>query len=326
VLLAAAPYRGAAQTISSLASIRVAFTTYTAGDASARRPNVLIMDGAGTTVDTVTTRATIPAKPTGSCPYITYPRYSWSPDGRYLLLERWNGCRITLLLMDRHGNLLRTLLPTMPDSLIPPTWAVDGDVIAYGVQQGGDGSSAIGRIEVRRLDLQGRSTPFFHYSASTFWEDNAPDPSVGLLEQEVGPGEIPTSIQWSIGRQVAVCSDRYAGGLALVNTSSGAVRDRPGWYDPALSADGVLAVSTVPDRGSANAAAPRLSIVPIPGASSGRIALADPQSGALVRVLGRGELPAWSPDGRTLYFERRTAGPSLHFHITMPTLGGDFRT
>jgi hypothetical protein len=40
--------------------------------------------------------------------------------------------------------------------------------------------------------------------------------------------------------------------------------------------------------------------------------LPEPTPGALGRAIAPGELPAWSRDGRVLYFVRRTPGPLLH--------------
>jgi Tol biopolymer transport system component len=105
----------------------VAFTAYAHGD------NVYLMDAGGGAWTTVTTRAA------GSGGSIRYPYYSWSPDGKYLLLVRETDGRDAhtpstwdLLLMNRQGDLLRTLVARAPiDSLFPPSWAVDGDQIAY---------------------------------------------------------------------------------------------------------------------------------------------------------------------------------------------------
>lgn len=74
--------------------------------------------GGGTTA--VTTRGS--ADPNS----VSYPWYQWSPSGRYLLLVRQQES-YDLLLINRQGDLVRTLLHNMGQATFYPSWAIDAD-------------------------------------------------------------------------------------------------------------------------------------------------------------------------------------------------------
>src|SRR5205807_572020 len=69
------------------------------------------------------------------------------------------------------------------------------------------------------------------------------------------------------------------------------------WQEPALAPNGTLAVV---DR-SYQAGSLQFVVV-----------LANPRTGTMVRTVGPGELPAWSHDGKTLFYVRRITGKLLH--------------
>src|SRR5690349_19176558 len=91
-----------------------------------RAHNVYLMSGAGGRSAAITTR--------GGVSGIQYPAYSWSPDGKYLLLLRWhsNSSKGDLLLLNQRGKVLRTLAPSIPAPAdFWPGWAIDADQIAF---------------------------------------------------------------------------------------------------------------------------------------------------------------------------------------------------
>ncbi len=114
------------------------------------------------------------------------------------------------------------------------------------------------------------------------------------MSVELGLDNVASGMQWSIARHLAVFSASCRGGLNVTDTRTGHTQglDPSGttWYEPSLSPQGTLAVTAARDLGSAR------SIVltsPVPGARSTSVA--------------PGELPLWSADGHTLYFEQITA-------------------
>lgn len=277
--------------VEALTGVRVAYTDY------GHRGNVLIMDASGRFLTPVTTRA-------GSG--VSYPHYSWSPDGRYLLLVRQHSLGQALLwdllLMDSNGDLIRTLVTGAPWSpLFPPAWAVDGDQIAYVAKKMTAGT--ITHNAVNRLDIQGHFLLLFEYDSKDFYENSGPPPSDSLFEAETGQAMTAPSAQWSVSRSVVVYGTSPGPGLAMLNVHNGRLFVAHQASEAALSSLGVLALR-----------------------NAGNVVLVDTATGGVIRTVAPGELPAWSSDGRTLYFERRTPGTPLLFHAVTGALTSSFPT
>jgi hypothetical protein len=255
------------------------------GVAVTRGFNVYLTTATGGATHAVTTRGT------GYAGY-WYPWYSWSPDGKYLLLLRWHasGPTGTLFLADATGKVLRTLAtPPIPTDFWP-SWALDADQIAFVARQQVDRSYGGFRNIVMRMDVNGRTHPLFTYLSHEGCGGGTPDPAEQRYWQEVGfEGDAPR-MSWSVTQGIAAYTASCAGGMNITDLHTGRTQSHPHWIEPALSLRGTLAV-----------AAPRSASPPRPA-----VVLVNPHTGRILRVAGRGELPGWSPDGNSLYFIDRT--------------------
>ncbi len=252
---------------------------------------------------------------------VYYPWYQWSPDGRYLLLVRATGSSWTILLLNSRGSVLRTLATGPGPADFYPSWALDRDEIVYVAAQ--HIAKAQGGLlnDVARLDLDGRRTLMWRYISHEGCGGGTPDPAMRDYWEEVGfEGRAPT-MQWDPVRHLAIYSASCTGGLNFTNTETRHTRYQPAshrsspigpWSEAALSSTGQLAATY------AGGSVTGLSAANAGGTGTSRLALANPRSGAILRTIGAGELPAWSPDGRTLFFVRRTPGRVL---TTRDTLG-----
>lgn len=265
--------------------VRIAFTQHV---------NVYLMNGDGANRQVVTTRGT-------DYQGIYYPWYQWSPDGNYLLLVRANAALRTndnqdLLLLAADGTLIRTLATGIPLADFYPHWAIDGDRIVYVTAQSDSGG--VFHNTVATVDPDGRRGAGWRYDSHEGCGGGTPDPAQQLLDQEVGFGAVRQSMQWSIARHLAVYSASCASGLNVTDTNTGKTQqlDPRGqtWTEAALSPQGKLALMTVPQAGGTRS-----------------VALTTPVAGAHWAIVAHGELPIWSRDGKTIYFEHRTVVKQL---------------
>jgi Tol biopolymer transport system component len=237
---------------------------------------------------------------------VWYPHYAWSFDGKYLLLVRNSAgashtLRSDLLLLDPTGAVLKTLvqLPNMGD--FAPGWATDADQIAYVAWSKFPKNGTSPYYAVNAIDLQGHKRFLWGYrSTGEGCGGGIPDPAAQKYDGETGFGGLPQSLVWNTGRHLAIYSASCAGGLAMTDLRTGKShflgRPNQPWNEPALSRKGILAATV----GTC-----------VPGKCDTRITLVNTASGAIVGNTGRGELPTWSPDSRTLYFVDQTPGKAL---------------
>lgn len=294
---------------SGTGSLRAAGSQPTPRIAFTRLNNVFLAGMDGNDRITVTTRGTDPqaANP------VSYPSYSWSPDGKYLLLVRWSGQAQTLLLLDARGTVLRTLAGGPPSPDFFPSWALGADQIVYEAWQRPVKNTQPPRAyhAVNRVDLAGRKTFAWGFYADDFCEGEGSPPSEDLYLHEFGTAMIRPSMQWSIHRHLAVYSTDCFGSLLSTDTRTRQTRRlgsrTTSWYDAALSPSGVLAVSSGGGEFGVG----------------GHVLLANPRTGAVLRTLPAGESPVWSPDGRFLYFIHRTPGRTLPLQPTPPAVWSD---
>jgi len=262
-----------------LSKIRIAFT---------QNNNVFIQNLDGSARDVVTTRGTSPEAHDS----LVYPFYQWSPDGRFLLLLRSRAySALDILLLDTHGNVLRTLATGLSNQGLYPTWATDGDEIAY-LGSGG---------MIHEVDVDGRTIQTYPFKSQGYGcGGGGPRPRTLLLYWgETGyDGTVP-ALSWSIRRHLAAISPNCGSPALISDTLTGQVRplftDR--WTEAALSPAGNLASTTICQTSS-----------PPPAYFyffEQCAWIADARTGARIADLGLGELPVWSPDGRFVYFERR---------------------
>lgn len=257
--------------------------------------NVYLMHATGGERQTVTTRGTVYRTVGG----IVYPWYSWSPDGRYLLLVKWRttGSTGILFLLNQQETVLRTLATVPAPADFWPTWAIDADQIAFVAAQRTDQAYGGFRNIVDRMDIGGHRTHLFNYKSHEGCGGGTGDPAEALYWGETGFGGNRLTMTWSMAQGVAAYTASCAGGVNLTDLRTLRTRNFRSWQEPALSTRGALAVagaSFSPDRPSA----PSIMIV-------------NPRSGGLVHGVAAGELPAWSPNGKFLYFVHRTPGPIL---------------
>jgi len=223
---------------------------------------------------------------------IYYPAFSYSPDGKYLLLVRSDHGSGSLLLLNPNGAVLRTLarIPVYTDFV--PAWALDSDRIVYIASEPPQRRPA--RVTVDSVDLVGRKSYLWSYSSAGLCEDYIFDPADLLFDEQTGGVGLRPTVQWSVARHLAVYTGSCGGeSVSVANTRSHLSRLlNLGWAEAALSPSGRLAVTQV---------------------SRGRpqVLLTYPYPGAPVRNVAPGELPLWSRDGKFLYFVNRTPGMIL---------------
>lgn len=289
-----------------IGSLRAAGSQPTARVAFTRLNNVFLAGLNGTARVAVTTRGTDAqaANP------VSYPFYSWSPDGKYLLLVRWSGQKQTqtLLLLDARGTVLRTLASGPPSLHFFPSWALDADQIVYDAWERPVKNARMARAyhAVNRVDLAGHKAFAWWFYADDFCESEGNAPAEELYAREFGTDITRPSMQWSVRRHLAVYSTTCFGGLLATDTRTGQTRRlgsrNASWYDAALSPLGVLAVAS--GHGGFGI--------------GGHVLLANPRTGAVLKTLPAGESPIWSPDGQFLYFTHRTPGRTLPLRPVAP--------
>ena len=230
----------------------------------------------------------------------TYPWYGWSPDGKYFALLRINdesGAKVpqNLLILDRTGTVLHTLAGGSGDFY--PAWAVDGDQVAYIADSGYDHGRAY--FDVDAADAGGHVRHLWRSSNAQFCDagEGALDPAAGLAVREA---TLDRSLRWSLTSGLAYYSSPCSPGLQVVSVRNGATTVLGAgqeWHSPALSRAGVLAV------------------VGQPGGPNGApaVELVRPSTGAVLASLGSGETPSWSADGKSLYYQMRTAQSTIAF-------------
>lgn len=297
----------AALLASSMAPARAATISHTAVIFS-RHFNVFVTNTAGKSVTAITSRGT-------GYQGIYYPWYQWSPDGRYILLVRsepatGNRRQEDLLLLDARGKILRTLATMPAYTDFYPHWAIDGDQIAYVAWTKWPKTSTIPYYAINGVGIDGKKHVVWGYwSIGVGCGGGTSDPAETAFWGETGFGGMPSSLQWSLARHLAIYSAGCDGGLKLTDTRTGATRvlgtQRNSWNEAAISRAGTLAV-TGGTCGS-KTCTPNILLVNL-------------TSGAIVRTIPGGELPSWSPDGRTLYFERRRPSRT---RITMVDVTGN---
>ncbi len=237
---------------------------------------------------------------------VSYPTYSWSPDGTYLLLVRDRVDPKTaqpagsdLLLLDRSGAVLRTLGHPAQYADFAPTWADDGDQIAYLATTPPTVNAPMRTVDA--VDVRGVTRVLFSYKVQDGCGGGTADPAEFQQWQQVGYEGRAPAFQWSIAGRRALYSATCAGGINVTNTYTGQTRRLATMTDEATAnpADATLVAGTRPaPRDTASQLV--LSRLPSGGADT------------TVVTLGSGELPRWSRDGRTLYFVRRTPGAIYH--------------
>jgi hypothetical protein len=283
-LCAASPAVGAAPA----AGLRVVYTQH---------DNVFLLDTASGRTRSLTTQ--------GGHGDVVYPWYAWSPDGRYLLLVR--GHRRTpatdLLLLDRTGAVLRTLASPTTTAVFRPSWATDADRVAY-VAATTPAATRLGTIDrLQSVDPRGKRAPLWSFEEPTGCGGGTSDPSAQLEWGETGFGSLALTFSWLTARHLAVYTNSLCAGSVLVTDTrtsrTGPLGQHPqAWHEGVLAPDGAVVAAMI-------AAGQERTVV-----------LAAPQPGALGRAVALGELPAWSRDGRVLYFVRRTPGVLLRMRDT----------
>jgi hypothetical protein len=276
----------------------IAYTAYTHG------ANIYMMDDQGKHVVAVTTRAITTEKSA-----VSYPYYAWSPDGMYLLLvrQRWDPQKRwlanDLLLIDRQGSLVRVLASGMAGANFMPSWAADSDRIAYQSVQIIGAKIQCCFIPVHHtvllVDTRGNVSPGWRYTTLEYGDGGPPGSVNGadwLFQREryyQGLDQYlhaDPPVVWSDARHLAIFNvgDLFTD-YEIIDMRASTIIAPPdpggwNWDAVALSSNGqTLAAST----------------------NGGNIALFDLRTGLAGRVIGRGLLPAWSRDGRTLFFEQR---------------------
>ena len=226
---------------------------------------------------------------------IYYPSYSWSPDGKYLAVLRATVAgnaylRGDLLLLDSTGKALRTLAQADPEADFPPTWASDGDQIAFAAAPSGDLRQPMRHV-VERVDMQGHAQPLFTYSSHEGCGGGTSDAAEQRYFQAIGGFGIAPRMQWSLTAHRALYTASCAGGVNLTDTRTGATQKLASVDNTAtLSPSGVLA-----------------GMLGRNGAGTSQIAIGRLGSEAY-DVAATGELPLWSNDGKYVYFVQRTQG------------------
>ncbi|HWE63183.1 MAG TPA: hypothetical protein VHB98_15825, partial [Chloroflexota bacterium] len=176
-----------------------------------RTYNVYLMRTDGTGARAITTRGSSASNG------LQYPWYQWSPDGKYLLLEREHqyGSSNDLLLMSVDGTLLRTLKTGLPHADFPPTWADDRDQIAYvGAMHPAQTNV---HYEVDAIDVvQGITRTLFSFSNSGGCGGGTSDPAQQAFWSETGLGGTEPRMQWSVGTHTALYSWMCGAGLRIV--------------------------------------------------------------------------------------------------------------
>jgi serine/threonine protein kinase len=234
--------------------------------------------------------------------YYLYPR--WSPDGRWIALQRGDGVRFDVFVAPAAGGEPRQL--THDNNLMSGlAWLPDSTGIIYSSSRGGSvrrvtsgetsyvspDISKRGATLVSRMKLQ---TDIWKFPADGLPAENVRR-GVRLTRQT---GQVLTPTASPRDNEVAFLSD--SGGHAnlwIVNTESGGLRQITHERDPNVavgvpvwSPDG-RAIAFVSSRGNQ-------------GWNFG-VWLVDPDGSNMRNIANPGLGPAWSPDGRWVYYSTR---------------------
>jgi hypothetical protein len=272
------------------AGLRVVYTQH---------DNVFLLDTASGRTRPLTTQ--------GGHGAVIYPDYAWSHTGRYLLLVRGHQTNpaTDLLLLDPTGTVLRTLASPNTTAVFLPSWAADVELVAYVASTTPAATGLAGVIDhLWSVDPRGRRAPLWSFFEAVGCGGGTSDPSEQLLWRETGFGSVAMTFNWRSAQHLAVYTPTLCvGSVDVTNTRTG--QTGPLGQHPAQWHEGVLA--------------PNAAVVAamITEGQARTVVLAQPQPGALGSAVAPGELPAWSRDGRTLYFVQRTPGPVLHMRDSL---------
>ena len=247
--------------------------------------------------------------------------YQWSPDGRYLVAQA-PGFTLTsdLWLFDASGQKLRNLNACKPQTLrcivnsfaFPAgvNWASDADKLVYtspaSLSCSRKGCRG-GTQAIYSVNLQGRRHKLWPHHAlrtdtSVAFVDaetiSGLDPAAGLLGAELNG--LARSTFWVVTRHDVVYetfkSPDHPWGVRNV-------ADGQHWSLPFL-ADSI----TVSRTGV------------VAGMDRGFVAVRPVRRYGRLHLIARGYAPAWSPDGRWLYYVSRTKLRNFSFRLLEPTL------
>jgi len=196
--------------------------------------------------------------------------------------------------MDANGNLVRTLVKDVQGGDLLASWALDRDDIGY-VQ---------GQV-FKDVDVTGKALGRFNVLSRGYGCGGGPPPPTDQLYwNETGYEGVIDSLVWSMRRHFAAVAYGCASPVLVADTASG--RTLPlfthQWAEPALSVGSQFAITT----------GCQIAFTPGQYARAQCLSLVDVRTGSLEANLGVGGLPAWSRDGRTLYFVRRTGKQLMH--------------
>jgi dipeptidyl aminopeptidase/acylaminoacyl peptidase len=240
--------------------------------------------------------------------------YQWSPDGRYLLVAQGhlNTSSSALMLYSAKGSFLRTLVQKARWTGFYASWAVNGDRVAFvagtckqakiaGCASPND--SALLTVGLHGLQSFAGSFRQFGSGGGCGGAPNptAPDPSAELYRVETEFGITMPTLNWYTGsKPVFVGLTNYAApGSAVTTTTHVKPAVTPPPANVAISAGG-RAAGVVQHCTTAGCVS--------------NLALLDPATGRVLRNVAQGgDLPVFSPDGKTVYFVRRTVQGTLHY-------------
>lgn len=245
---------------------------------------------------------------------ITYPSYSWSPDGRFLLLVRstrplGGNTSDAILLVSSAGVVLRTLASGLADLYPPfyPTWAMDSDQIAYiaSITRGPSSQDGVLNLTfaVRRMSVGGRSSPLWSFTSETpvAGGGGTSDLAEQLYWREVGMQEMVQPLCWSTRLHVAVYSPTGIGLTIVVRDLATGRTRRIGTPllptgDASILPDGRLVYEASSDN---------------PSAYGSNVEIDDLWGQTAAGMVASGAFPVWAHDGRTIYFTRTAVGRPL---------------
>jgi hypothetical protein len=229
---------------------------------------------------------------------VTYAYLTWSPDGRRLLVARFESTN-PLGGPYRQGWSLETWVPGS-SGLVPlvsninsqdfiPRWSADGHFISYMAASAYDDKTTLFENTIKITDLTGRLTTLTRFRAREGCLDGSTDPSELTFWNLVGPGGIRQTFIWSNARRFLVyATECIHTGLTYRNLVTDGWRTVGRWMtEAALSPNGTHVI----------------------GVDRSQLVLSNPDgTGRRVFSAAIGaRLPVWSPDGRFVYYlTRRT--------------------
>ena len=269
--------------------------------------NVFFIPAAGSSATAVTTRGHSGANG------LSYPWYQWSPSGRYMLLVRQPAKGgYDLLLINRQGDLVRTLLRNVGAGSFYPTWAIDADVMAYSLYA--DTTPNYFVFSAYQVDLHGRSSLLWKAKGGGGCDFGTgdEDPALPLYLSE--SPHLHAGMSWSATERLAVYRTSPCPGVPLnltdflKGTTVYLGDGETVWRNAALSRDGRFVAS----------------IETVTRASVGEtIVVADAQTGSIRTRLGSGTSPVWSSDFRHIYYSEQRVSHVLPFkpdHAQSPSM------